>query len=189
MNNKTKFILAITGASGVHLGLRLASFLPDDYEIFLVMSESAKVAFELENRDNNTKIPNNPNITILNDNDISSCIASGSFGAHKMAIIPCSMNTLAKISVGISDTLITRAFSVMLKENKTILISPREMPFSQIALENMLKLSQMRVIIAPAISGYYSNQTTIEDMENFYIGKWLDLLGIDNDLYDRWGSC
>ena len=190
MNKKTKFILAITGASGVHLGLRLASFLPTDYEIYLVMSSSAKIALELEqstsNNSTKTSLPTNPNITILNDSDISSCIASGSFGAHKMVIIPCSMNTLAKISVGISDTLITRAFSVMLKENKDILIAPREMPFSQIALENMLKLSRLGVVIAPPVMAYYSEQQTLDEMENFIIGKWFDLLGINNNLYKRW---
>jgi 4-hydroxy-3-polyprenylbenzoate decarboxylase len=188
LTKKTKFILAITGASGVHLGLKLASFLPTEYDIYLVMSDSAKIALELENN-NNTKTPlNSSNITILNDSDISSCIASGSFGADMMAIIPCSMNTLAKISVGISDTLITRAFSVMLKENRKILIAPREMPFSQISLENMLKLSKMGVIIAPPVNAYYSNQNTLEDMEKFFIGKWFDLLGIENELFTRWGK-
>jgi len=182
-----KFILAITGASGVHLGLKLASFLPKEYEIYLVISNNAKIALELEKSDSTKDLfAINSNITILEDNDISACIASGSFKADKMAIVPCSMNTLAKISVGISDTLITRAFSVMLKENKQILIAPREMPFSQIALENMLKLSKMNIIIAPPVNGYYSNPTSIDDIDNFLIGKWLDLLNIDNSLYKRW---
>ena len=96
------------------------------------------------------------------------------------------MNTLAKCSVGISDSLITRAFTVMLKENREIILAPREMPFNSIALENMLKLSKLGITIAPPILGYYSSQQTLEEMENFLIGKWFDLLKIDNNLYERW---
>jgi 4-hydroxy-3-polyprenylbenzoate decarboxylase len=76
----------------------------------------------------------------------------------------------------------------MLKENRKLLIAPREMPFSQISLENMLKLSKMGVIIAPPVNAYYSNQNTLEDMEKFFIGKWFDLLGIENELFIRWGK-
>jgi 4-hydroxy-3-polyprenylbenzoate decarboxylase len=129
---------------------------------------------------------NSPNITVLKDNDIGASIASGSFKVDKMIIIPCSMNTLAKCSVGIADSLITRAFTVMLKEKREIIIAPREMPFNQIALENMLKLSKLGVTIAPPILGYYSSQATLEDMESFLIGKWFDLLKIDNNFYKRW---
>ena len=84
------------------------------------------------------------------------------------------------------DSLITRAFSVMLKEKREIIVAPRELPLNTIMLENMLKLSNLGVVIAPPILGYYSNQQTLEDMENFIIGKWMDLLKIDNTLYKRW---
>lgn len=103
-----------------------------------------------------------------------------------MIITPCSMNTLAKIACGIADNLITRAASVMIKERRTLVLAPREIPFSPIALENMHKLSMMGVIIAPPVLAYYGEQNTLEAMENFMIGKWFDLLGIDNDLYKRW---
>jgi len=96
------------------------------------------------------------------------------------------MNTLAKVAYGISDNLVTRVASVALKEQKRLLLAPREMPFSTINLENMLKLSRMNVIISPPIMGYYSNPKTMEDMEKFIIGKWYDALNIDNNLYKRW---
>jgi 4-hydroxy-3-polyprenylbenzoate decarboxylase len=96
------------------------------------------------------------------------------------------MNTLAKCAVGISDSLITRAFTVMLKEKREIIIAPREMPLNSIVLKNMLTLSKLGVVIAPPILGFYSAQQTLEDMENFLIGKWFDLLKIDNNLYKRW---
>ena len=96
------------------------------------------------------------------------------------------MNTLAKCAVGISDSLITRAFTVMLKEKRDIVLAPREMPFNSIVLENMLKLSNLGITIAPPVLGYYSAQQSLVDMENFLIGKWFDLLKIDNNLYKRW---
>jgi len=103
-----------------------------------------------------------------------------------MLIAPCSMNTVAKIACGISDNLITRAAAVMIKEQKKLVIAPREMPFSAIALENMHKLATLGVIIAPPVMGYYSEQQTLNDMEEFMVGKWFDLLGIENNLYKRW---
>lgn len=182
-----KITVAISGASGSILGINFVNKIPEDIEVFVVFSSSAKMALKLENGLELNKIfEKKPNIKVLKDSDIGACIASGSFLVDKMIILPCSMNTLAKCSVGISDTLITRAFSVMLKEKREIIVCPREMPFSSIALENMLKLSNLGVIIAPPVLGYYSKQQSLEDMENFLIGKWFDLLKIENNLYKRW---
>ena len=178
-----KLIVGITGASGVSLGLKFISLIPQDIEVFAVISASAKVALEFEQ---NISMPNNSNITFYEDSSIGACIASGSFKTDAMIILPCSMNTLAKCSVGISDTLITRAFSVMLKENRKVVLAPREMPYNTIQLENMTKLSSMGVIIAPPMLGYYSSQQTLGEMENFIIGKWFDSLSIEHNLYKRW---
>ena len=128
------------------------------------------------------------NCIILDDLDLSAPISSGSFGVEKMAIIPTSTNTIAKIANGISDTLITRAASVMIKEKKDLLLAPREMPLSGIMLQNMAKLHMNFVTIAPPILGYYANIKTLEDMENFLIGKWFDALKIPNNLFQRWGQ-
>ena len=122
------------------------------------------------------------------NSDIGASIASGSYGADIMMITPCSMNTLAKIACGIADDLITRAASVMIKENKKLLLAPREMPFSAIALENMLKLSRLGVIIAPPVAAYYAQTKNIDEMEDFFMGKWFDLLAIEHNLYKRWSS-
>lgn len=172
-----KIIIAISGASGASLGLKTLNALPDDVQKHLIVSEHAKTVFRHEE-----------NVTLHDDTDIAAPLASGSFGADAMLIIPCSMNTLAKVSVGIADNLTTRAAAVMIKERKTLLLAPREMPLSSIALENMLKLSQLGVIIAPPVMAYYSQQNTLEAMEDFMIGKWFDLIGIENRLYKRWGS-
>ncbi len=182
-----KITVAISGASGANLGLTFVKNIPRDIEVFLVLSKSAKIALKLENGMSVKKtFEEYTNIKIFLDTNIAAPIASGSFHVDKMIIIPCSMNTLAKCAVGISDSLITRAFTVMLKEKRDIILAPREMPLNSIALENMLKLSNLGVTIAPPILGYYSTQQTLDEMENFLIGKWFDLLKIDNNLYKRW---
>ena len=178
-----KLIVGITGASGVSLGLKFISLLPSNIEVYAVISSSAKKALEFEQ---NIAMPTKQNITFYDDNSIEACIASGSFKTDAMIILPCSMNTLAKCSVGISDSLITRAFSVMLKEKRKVILAPREMPFNSIHLENMTKLSNLGVIISPPMLGYYSKQQTLDDMENFIIGKWFDSLDIQHNLYERW---
>ena len=182
-----KITVAISGASGSNLGVNFVKYIPKDIEIFVIFSKSAKTALKLENQISTKELfKDYPNVTMLKDSNIGACVASGSFKVDKMIILPCSQNTLAKCAVGISDSLITRAFTVMLKEKRDIVIAPREMPLNSISLKNMLKLSKLGVIIAPPVLGYYSSQQTLEDMENFLIGKWLDLLKIDNNLYKRW---
>ncbi|QKF73560.1 3-octaprenyl-4-hydroxybenzoate carboxy-lyase [Aliarcobacter faecis] len=182
-----RLTVAISGASGVNLAIKFIKLIPKDIELFVVFSKSSKKALKLEN---NIKIKDIfkdfSNISIFKDKSIGASIASGSFKVDKMIILPCSSNTLAKCASGIADTLITRAFSVMLKEKREIIIAPRELPLNTIMLENMLKLSNLGVTIAPPILGYYSSQQSLEDMENFIIGKWFDLLKIDNNLYKRW---
>ena len=182
-----KLVVAITGASGAKLGLKFVQYLPKEVEAFVVISRSAIKALKLEeNIDIKKELKQRENTHIFKENQIEAPIASGSFKTDKMIIIPCSQNTLAKCAVGISDNLITRAFTVMHKENRDVVIACREMPFSTIALENMLKLSQLGVTIAPPVIGYYSKQQTLEQMENFLIGKWFDLLNINHNLYERW---
>ena len=170
-----KIIVAISGGSGVNLGLKFINSLPKEINKYLIISKNAETVFKEEE-----------GIEIFNDEDIASTLASGSFGCDMMIVLPCSMNTLAKISCGIADNLTTRAASVMIKERKKLLLSPRELPYSAIALENMLKLSKLGVLVAPPVLGYYSSPKSLSDMEDFLIGKWFDLLGIKHNLYKRW---
>ena len=123
---------------------------------------------------------------IYDDSDLTAAPSSGSFGINATIVAPCSINTLAKIHAGFADTLITRTAAVALKERKRLVLGVREMPFSTIALEHAAKLSTLGAVIAPPVLGYYSGQNSLEDMENFIIGKWLDLLGIKHRIYQRW---
>ncbi len=173
----TKIIIAVSGASGAHLGLRAAQLLPQGYEGHIIATDHAKTVLEKENR-----------FHLHDPENIAAPTASGSFGADAMLVAPCSMNTLAKIACGMADNLVTRSAAVMLKERRRLVLAPREMPFSPIALEQMHKLSQYGVVIAPPVMGYYAEHDTIDAMERFIIGKWFDLLGIDNELYTRWSG-
>lgn len=182
-----KVVVAISGASGATLGLKTLRALPEGCEKHLILSEHAAVVLEKEHGiDFTAGAPMGKGVVVHRNREIWASVASGSFGCDAMMVIPCSMNTLAKIAVGIADNLITRAAAVMIKEQKTLLLAPRELPFSAIALENMQKLAALGVFIAPPVLAYYSEQDSLEAMEDFMIGKWFDLLGIPNDLYQRW---
>jgi len=170
-----KIVIATSGASGVNLGLKTLKLLPKEIDKHFIMSKNSKIVLDKE-----------MGITEHDNEDISASIASGSFGVDAMIIAPCSMNTLAKVACGISDNLVTRTAAVIIKEQKKLILAPREMPFSAIALENMQKLATIGVIIAPPVMAYYSEQQTLDEMENFIIGKWFDLLNIENNLYKRW---
>ncbi|MEN4045193.1 UbiX family flavin prenyltransferase [Sulfurimonas sp. NWX367] len=173
---KRKIVVASSGASGVNLGLKIIQLLPKSVEKHFIMTENSEKVLVHEMS----------NVTAHNNKNIAASVASGSFGVDAMIIAPCSMNTLAKIACGISDNLITRCAAVVIKEQKKLILAPREMPFSAINLENMHKLASLGIIIAPPVMAYYSKQQTLDEMENFLIGKWFDLLEIENSLYKRW---
>ncbi|MDM5270756.1 UbiX family flavin prenyltransferase [Sulfurovum sp. zt1-1] len=171
-----KIVVAITGASGVELGKKFVDYLPEGIEAHVVVSDNALTVESFENKQ----------VTLHQNENIAASVSSGSFRVDATAIIPCSMNTLAKIACGISDNLATRVAAVALKEQKKLLLAPRELPFSAIALENMQKLATLGVIIAPPVLGYYSDSSSLDEMERFIIGKWYDALGIENNLFERW---
>ena len=194
--------VAISGASGTIYGLRILQFLlENNYKVDFVISESAsKVAkeeinFELSINPKLLKeqilsyFNKNVNSILLNvwaHDDISASISSGSYRSLGMIIAPASMGTIAAISCGTSDNLITRAADVCLKERKKLVLLPREMPFSSIHLENLLKLSTAGAIIAPACPGFYHNPQKLTDLIDFVAGKVLDLFGIEHSLFKRW---
>ncbi|PAF50824.1 UbiX family flavin prenyltransferase [Helicobacter sp. 13S00477-4] len=188
-----KMIVGISGASGVNLAIQFIKSIPKEIELFVILSESAKIVSQKEIESEletalDMIIKTGRKLSLFDEDEIDANISSGSFGVDLMAVIPTSMNMLAKISCGMADELISRCAGVMIKEHKKLLLAPRELPLSSIALENMLKLSNLGVIIAPAIMGYYAKITDLTSMENFLIGKWLDVLGIPNELYPKWGQ-
>ena len=178
-----RIVIGISGASGVTIGLRLLEVLTA--EKHLIISEDAKQLIEIETDLTGEEAEANADVVHKNS-DMSSSIASGSFKYDAMIIVPCSMSTLSKIATGISDNLITRAASVCLKEHRPLVIVPRETPLSAIHLKNMTDLAQLGVFILPACPAFYPKPEKIEDMVDFIVGRILDVLGIENSLYDRW---
>ena len=210
-----KIIVGISGASSVHLGIRVANeILAAGHEVCAIISDGARVTFKSEKAweylsnsripKAKSKIPNDNlgNSRIPNENflqieefldekidiqsNMSSAAASGSSGYEAMIIAPCSSNTLAKVAAGICDNLLLRAAAVMLKEQRKLIIAPREMPFSPLSIKHMNKLSSLGVMFAPPMIAHYSKPLSLNDAENFIIGKWLDCLNIKNNLFKRW---
>ncbi len=115
-------------------------------------------------------------------------MASGSNPGDAMVVCPCTMGTLGKIACGISDDLIARAADVMLKEKRTLILAPREMPFSSIHLENMLKLSNAGAVIMPPNPGFYHHPQSVQEMVDFVVARLLDHLGVEQTLIKKWGK-
>lgn len=122
------------------------------------------------------------------NHDLAARVASGSFRTDSMVIVPCSMNTLGAIANGTSQNLIHRAADVVIKERRKLVIVPREMPLSPVHLENMLKLSQMGVVVMPASPGFYHKPESIEDLVLIMVGRLLDQFDLETNLFKRWHS-
>jgi 4-hydroxy-3-polyprenylbenzoate decarboxylase len=127
-------------------------------------------------------------LRVFGREDWNAPVASGSNPADAMVVCPCSMGTLAAIAHGLADNLIERAADVMLKEQKKLVLVPREAPFSTLHLENMLALSRMNAVILPANPGFYHRPQSVEDLVDFVVARILDQLGVRHELMVRWGD-
>ncbi|MCD6133400.1 MAG: UbiX family flavin prenyltransferase [Deltaproteobacteria bacterium] len=184
-----KIACGITGASGMPYAVRLIEFLAQtENEVYTVVSEWGKKIIKLEMNREWEEIISGFKGKVYNfeEDDLFSPLASGSFGIEKTVILPCSMKTLSAIAHGFSQNLIERMADVSIKEGKMLVLCPREMPFSSIHLENMLKLSKMGVKIAPPVPAFYPHPESIEDITDFVVGKILDILKIEHNLFRRW---
>ncbi len=187
-----QIVMAITGASGAVYAQRLAQCIVEaDAHLHLVMSPLGRRLLSDElglNRFTPEAIIGRPtpNATLYNHRDVGAKIASGSFLTDGMVICPCSSNTLGAVASGTGGSLITRAASVTLKEARRLIVVHREMPLSQIELENMLRLSRAGAIICPAAPGFYLLPRSVADLVDFVVGKVLDLLGVPHALNTRW---
>jgi len=182
-----RIVIGMTGASGVQYGIRLIEVLEGVEETHLVLSKEARELIEFETDVNVSALLKKATFH-YEDDDFLAPIASGSYRWDAMVIVPCTMKTLAGVANGYADTLIGRAADVTLKESRRLVIVPREMPLNLIHLENMVKLKQAGAVIMPASPGFYNKPQTIDDMVNNVVGRILDQLGIDNDVYQRWGE-
>lgn len=179
-------IVGITGASGVVYGIRLLEALKElNIETGLIISDAGKTVIQYEDEKTVEEV------IALADNyyefhDLTASINSGSFRFDGLVIVPCSMKSLSSIANGYSDNTLTRVADVALKEHRKTVIVPRETPLRTVHIENMLRLSKEEAIILPAMPAFYSESETINNQVNFIVGKILDSLKIENDIYKRW---
>ncbi|BAB59602.1 3-octaprenyl-4-hydroxybenzoate carboxy-lyase [Thermoplasma volcanium GSS1] len=179
-----RIVVGVSGASGIPYAVKLLENLGQN-EVHLIISENAKKVMKYEMNQDPSYLSSLASYT-YSDDDFTAPVSSGSFLFDAMVIVPCSISTLSKIAVGISDTLITRAAAVSIKERRRLIIVPREMPLSSIDLKNMLSLSENGVIIAPASPGFYNKPKSIDDLVSFVVSRILDLIGVKNELIKRW---
>lgn len=194
--------LAITGASGAQYGLRLLQcLLAADCKVYLMISSAAEVVIRTETdldlprelEDQQAMLcslygTDEDQLQLLARDDWFAAVASGSSSPSSMVICPASGGTLSAIAHGASNNLIERAADVALKERRKLIVVPREAPYSEVHLANMLKLTQMGVIVLPASPGFYMQPQSVEELVDFIVARILDQLGVTQDLMPRWGE-
>ncbi len=178
-------IVALTGASGSIYGIRLLKVLPGKKTV--IVSEDAAAIAEEETGMSRRQIEALGDEHHANS-DLAAPVSSGSVRFDAMVIIPCSASTMSKIACGIADNLITRAASVALKERRRLVLVVRETPLSAIHLANMERLSTAGAVILPACPAFYPRPETVDDMVDFVVGRVLDSLDVENEMYERWSG-
>jgi len=197
-DNPKTITVGVTGASGAILAqkmLALAEADPRVGRIHLVITETGQRIFAEELAiaagSANQFLPRllgraSSKIELLPNKDVGASIASGSYTVDAMAVVPCSMGTLAKIATGTCDDLVTRAADVMLKENRKLILCVRDTPFSRIHLENMLRSQQAGAVIMPTIPAFYHAPKTIDDLVTQYVCRVLVQMGLPQQEMFRW---
>lgn len=178
-------VVGITGASGIAYGIRLLEVL--ECEKSVILSDDGEKVLSLELGLKAKDVRKRAGKLYRND-ELAAPIASGSRKFDALIICPCTMSTASKIACGISDNLITRAASVALKERRKLVIVPRETPIGTIHLRNLATLSEEGAIILPAAPAFYGKPQKVGDLVDFIVGRILDVLNIDNQLYKRWAE-
>jgi 4-hydroxy-3-polyprenylbenzoate decarboxylase len=176
-------IVAITGASGIPYALTLLGELKA--EKHLIISKNATTVIEREADVGVEQIEAMADF-VYDPDDMAAPMSSGSSRFDAMVVVPCSMSTLSKIASGIADNLICRAAQVFLKEGRKLVLVPRETPLSSIHLENMKKLADCGAVILAAMPPFYTKPSKVEDLVRFMVGKILDSLEIEHNLYNPW---
>ena len=199
---KRTVALAITGASGALYATRtLAALLERGCHVELIVTEYGRRLLRDELGDAAAverisdylaekygEVISRGTYTLYSNRDLGARIASGSQDCDAMAVVPCSMKTLAGIAHGLSRTLVERAADVMLKERRTLVIVPRETPMSLPQLRNMTLCAEAGAVVLPAMPAFYQMPKTLDDLADFMTGKILGALGFRHELYPKWGS-
>lgn len=181
-----RIVVGVTGASGVIYAYRLLEELRKrGDEVILVVSDAAKKVVEFELEFGVEKLYELATRVLEND-DLTAPIASGSYPVDAVVVVPCSMATLAAIATGQADTLIRRAADCALAEGRLLILVPRETPLNLVHIENMMRAKMAGAVILPAMPAFYHSPKTVSDLVDFVVGKILDALRVPHKLYRRW---
>lgn len=181
-----RLVIAMTGATGAGLGIRLLEALGRlGIETHLILSDWARATIKIET-DSSVDEVRALASHAYSARDLAASISSGSFRTDGMVVCPCSMKTLSAIRVGYSDNLITRAADVTLKERRRLVLVAREAPLSEIHLDNMHYLARAGAVIFPPTVAYYARPTSVEEVTDYVVGRVIDQLGIEHSLINRW---
>lgn len=184
---KQRFVVAITGATGVVYAVRLLEVLraTTDIETHLVISEAGLMSLYQDVGMKKKQLEAMADV-VYNVRDLGAAIASGSFQTMGMVVAPCSMKTLASVALGLSENLISRAADVTLKERRRLVLMVRETPFNLVHLRNMTSVTEMGGIIFPPLPSFYQHPRSIEEMVDHSVGRVLDLFNIEHQLTPEW---
>ncbi len=186
MSSMKRILVGISAASGCIYGIRLLEVLQETgIETHVIVSDGADTILLHETNKSIESVTSLASY-VYDNTDMSAGPASGSFQLDGMCIAPCSMKTLAAIAHGYGSTLLSRAASCMLKENKRLVLTIRETPLDLPGLTNMVLARQAGAVILPATPAFYHKPKTIDDLVNFIVGKILDQFGITHSLFERW---
>ncbi|MBI1775224.1 MAG: UbiX family flavin prenyltransferase [Proteobacteria bacterium] len=183
-----RLIVAISGASGAIYGVRLLQILQDQpVETHLVISDAARLTLAAETGYKLAHVESLAAVVHPNK-DIGAAIASGSYPTLGMVVAPCSVKTLGEIASGVTQSLISRAADVVLKERRRLVLMLRETPLHLGHIRNMLAVSEMGAVVAPPVPAFYGAPHTLEEMVDHTLGRILDLFGLDAGTVRRWGE-
>jgi 4-hydroxy-3-polyprenylbenzoate decarboxylase len=185
--SESRLIVAISGASGPHYGVRLLEVLRDrtDVEIHLILSRGARVTISYEMERDPDEIVKLAHV-VHDENQLAAPIASGTFLTSGMVVAPCSVKTLSAIANSYNDNLITRAADVCLKERRPVVLAVRETPLHEGHLRLMQVATRSGATVLPPVPGFYHRPGSIQDLIDHSVMKMLDALGIHIDLVSRW---
>lgn len=198
-NRQPRAIVGITGASGALYGVRtLAALMERGYRVEVVVSDLGRRVLREELGDvavdrltdylvsKYGQVVRVGALAVRSNKDVGAEIASGSHRCDAMVIVPCSMKTMAAVAHGLSRTLIERSADVMLKEQRRLILVPRETPMSLPQLRNMVLCAEAGALVMPAMPAFYQGPRTLDDLADFMTGKILTALGVEHHLYPAW---
>ncbi len=196
--------VVVTGASGSVYGMRLIEQLTlAGHAVTVIFTESGRemtafeLGFELPTQDAAVaavalaaflELPTTERVRIAYASDLFDAVASGSHHTDAMIVCPCDMGFVGSVAAGLGADLAERAADVMLKERRLLVLVPRETPLSLIHLRNLTAVAEAGAVVVPAMPAFYQRPESIDDLVNFVVGKVLDVLEVDHDLFKRWGD-